>query len=131
MASVITDGYFLIGSDRSAYTESIEPSWDLDIQESRPFNSTSVKKDPGLYNNSFTWTVVDDASRTITQYLDSVKGTKVAFEIRHSDDAVSATNPKWTGNVIVPPTMGAVTQGDVNRFTVNFEVDGAVTMATS
>lgn len=120
-----------IGTDRSAFVESVEPSWDMDVQESRPFTSGSVKKDPGLYNNSYQVTFVDDASATIAQYLFGARGTKVTFLMKWDEAAVSPTNPKFTGTAVVPPTVPPIRQGDLRRFTVTFQVDGDVTIATA
>lgn len=58
-------------------------------------------------------------------------GTAITFEIRPTDSAVSATNPKYTGSVL--PTQfglgGAV--GELAAKTVSFPVTGAVTRATA
>jgi len=132
MADVVLGGYFSIGGvDRSSFCESWEPSWELEIQESRPFNSNFVKKDAGLENHSFTATFVDDTSYTLVQALDALVGTKAAFELRYDDAAVGATNPKWTGSCVVPRTTPPATQGGAARFSVTFQVDGAATMATA
>lgn len=129
---VVKGGYCSLDStDYSAYVESWEPSWDLEIQEWRPFNSDYVKKEAGLENHSFNVTFVDDTSYTITNWLHTDVGTKVAFELRYDDAAVSGSNPKWTGSCIVPPGAPPATQGELARFTVTFQVDGQATYATS
>jgi hypothetical protein len=129
---VVIGGYCSIGGvDRSAFVESWEPSWEMEIQEWRPFNVSYVAKVGGLTNASFTVTFVDDTDYTITQYLDGAAGTSVAFELRYDDAVVSATNPKWTGNCIIVPGAPAATQGELARFSVTFQVDGLVTMATT
>lgn len=132
MARVIKDGFISLGAiDRSALCESFEPSWDLEIQESRPFSQMAVRKDAGLNNNSFTATFVDDDALTITQWLNDNQSTKVAFVLRYSQAVVSVTNPQWTGQVIVPPTAPPATQGEIARLSVTLQVDGEVTMATA
>ncbi|MHC4067859.1 MAG: hypothetical protein ACYSUI_25605 [Planctomycetota bacterium] len=132
MGDVVLGGYVSINSvDRSAFCESWEPSWDLEIQESRTFDSNFVKKDAGLENHSFSVTFVDDTSYTIVQALDAIAGTKVAFELRYDDAAVGATNPKWTGNCVIPRAAPPATQGGIARFSVTFQVDGQATMAVA
>ena len=129
---VVKGGYCSIGAvDRSAFVESWEPSWDLEIQEWRPFDSDYVRKEAGLENHSFSATFVDDTTYTIVQYLNGAAGTRVAFELRYDDAVVSGSNPKWTGNCIIPPVGPPSAQGELARFTVTFQVDGQATMATT
>lgn len=132
MAKVIKDGFISLGGiDRSSLCESFEPTWDLEVQESRPFSDQAVRKDAGINNNSFTATFTDDAALTITQWLNANQGTKVAFALRYSQAVVGVGNPEWTGQAIVPPTAPPATQGEIARLQVTFQVDGAVTMATA
>ncbi len=122
MGVVVNGGFVSINAvDYSAFAESWDPSWDLEIRESRPFDSNFVRKDPGMGNDSFTVTVVDDASYTFTKAMQAIKGTKVAFVLRQ----VTGTGElEWTGTCIVPRQVGAVTQGDSYRYQLTFEVDG-------
>lgn len=132
MARVIKDGFISLGAiDRSALCESFEPSWELEIQESRPFDQMAVRKDAGLNNNSFTATFVDDEALTITQWLNDNQGTKVAFALRYSAQVIGITNPEWTGTVIVPPTAPPATQGEITRLQVTLQVDGEIAVATA
>lgn len=132
MGKVILQPFIsLDGTDYSAYCEEVNPSWDLEIQESRPFSSQAVKKDAGMKNNSFQMTIVDDDSMTFAQFLNGAQGTKVGFVFRYDSSAKSATNPEWTGNVIVPPMAPPAKQGDEARYTVTLQVDGSVAMATA
>jgi len=132
MADVVLGGFIELNSvDYSAYCESWEPSWELETQEVRTFDANFVQKEAGMENHSFTATFVDNTTYTLVQALDAIAGTKVAFELRYDDGTVTASNPKWTGNCIVPRAAPPATQGDVARFSVTFQVDGAATMATS
>ena len=58
--------------------------------------------------------------------------TPQAFEVRADNAAVSASNPKWTGAVLIKswkPLAGGV--GDVAEVDVSWPTSGAVTRATS
>lgn len=58
--------------------------------------------------------------------------TPQAFEVRVDNAAVSASNPKWTGAVLIKswkPLAGGV--GDVAEVDVSWPTSGAVTRATS
>jgi hypothetical protein len=59
-------------------------------------------------------------------------GTAVAFEVRPTSDAVSTSNPKFTGSVLVTsyqPLGGSV--GDKATASVTLPITGTVTRATS
>jgi len=129
---VVLNGYLEINSvDYSAYIEGVETNFDLAVQESTPFTSTSVKKDPGLFNNSFTVNIAELSTWAFTIAMYAIQGTKVAFEIRPDGASVGAANPKWTGSCIVPQPSPSIVQGEGAKYQMTFEVDGAVTQATS
>ena len=129
---VIRDGFLEINSvEYSQYIESIETSWDTEILESRPMQQTSVAKDFGLDNNSFTVNTAELSTWAFTIAMDAIKGTKVTFEIRPDGAAVGAANPKWTGTCLVKPPSPGLTQGQGAKYSMLFEVDGAVTFATA
>jgi len=59
-------------------------------------------------------------------------GTVVPFEVRPDQGAVSTTNPKYTGNILIKgwnPIEGSV--GDEATVGVSFPTSGAVTRATT
>ncbi|WP_075662203.1 phage tail tube protein [Streptomyces acidiscabies] len=59
-------------------------------------------------------------------------GTVVPFEVRADQGAVSTTNPKYTGNILIKgwnPIEGSV--GDEATVGVSFPTSGAVTRATT
>jgi hypothetical protein len=67
--------------------------------------------------------------------LDSIMwpllGTVVGFEVRADQGAVSTSNPKWTGNILIKgwsPITGSV--GDEATVSQTFPTSGAVTRAT-
>lgn len=130
MGKVIKDFFFTLGGvERQTLIESIEPNFELEIQESRPADgSGAVRKDAGLENNSIQATIVDDDALTLTTYLQDNAGTKVAFAFRYENAAESATNRTHSGTVIIPRTVPPANQGELTRYQVNFQIDGAVTV---
>ena len=60
-------------------------------------------------------------------------GTAVAIEIRSTSDAVSASNPKWTGNVSPTGDYAIVSGsvGDLAKTAITWPGTGALTRATS
>lgn len=55
-------------------------------------------------------------------------GVPVTFEVRLTQAAVSATNPRWTGSILVKewkPLAGSV--GDVAELGVSYPTSGAIT----
>lgn len=74
----------------------------------------------------------DVAASQIDGRLWALFGQVTTFEVRASNAAVGASNPKYTGSVLVKelkPIAGSV--GDVNEFDVTWPTSGAVTRATA
>ena len=53
------------------------------------------------------------------------------FEIRLSDAAVSATNPKYTGSILISQHNLGGAVGELAAKNLTFQTSGAVTRATS
>lgn len=89
----------------------------------------------GLRSGTLTIQVLDDfADDNIDEILWTAYNTSsgiVAFEVRPLNEAVSASNPSYTGNVLVQQyTIG----GDLNTMaakSLTFPISGAVTRSTS
>ena len=135
---VIVGGVWNLNAvDRSGYCEAIEPSPEVRVEESTPFQTsgateTSVRRDPGLIDSgSIAVTIVDDATYVMTLALDAIKGTKVVMFWRPDDAVIGVGNPEMTVTVIVPPFVPPVTQGGGARFTVNFACDGLIVVTTA
>lgn len=120
------------GTDRSAYIEKWEAPREVEVHDSRPGNSTTVKRDPGMQSHGpVTLTIADDSSQTMMQYLSSNLGTKKNILLRQDSAAKGSTNIEFTGSVIIQGAGFEAGQGDPARFTVSLPVDGALTGATS
>lgn len=74
----------------------------------------------------------DFAATKLDSIMWPLLGTVVPFEVRADQGAVSATNPKYTGNILINgwnPLTGSV--GDEATVSLGFPTSGAVTRATS
>lgn len=74
----------------------------------------------------------DVAAAAIDSIMWPLLATTVAFEVRATGNAVSTSNPKWTGSCIITgwqPVAGAV--GDAGTVTVQFPTTGAIVRATA
>ncbi len=128
MADVFTGIYLELptSTDRSGLVTKWSLPKDVEILESRPGNSTTVKRDPGLQSHGpLSIEFDDDASQTFLQYIDGALGTKVAFLVRKDSAAKGAGNMEWTGTCIIAELPGDAGQGEKANYTVAFAIDGA------
>jgi len=86
----------------------------------------------GLKSGTLAVTFNDDmAASNVDATLWPLLNTVVAFEIRATDAAVSATNPKYTGSVLIQQFTLGGSVGELASKALTFPVSGAVTRATS
>lgn len=74
----------------------------------------------------------DHADDNIDEDMWGILGTVVPFSVRHTQSAVSASNPSYSGNVLIKewkPINAGV--GEVNELDVSWPTSGAVVRATS
>lgn len=74
----------------------------------------------------------DFAATQLDSIMWPLLGLVVPFEVRADQGAVSASNPKWTGSILINgwnPITGSV--GDEATVSMGFPTSGAVTRATS
>jgi hypothetical protein len=131
---VLTDAYVSVATvDLSDWVTSVSLSVEVDEQEDTAMGDTYRSRLGGLkdwtldieFNQDFAGSAVDDT-------LFALLGTSVAIEIRPDSDAVGASNPKFTGNVLVTeysPIDGSV--GDLATTSVSWPGNGALTRATA
>lgn len=133
--TVITAEYVAInGTDISAYLKKGELSLESDAQDSTTFSSAGWKEFlGGLKSGDLSLNYLNDvAAAALDSIMWALFGTVVTFEVRVSNAAVGASNPKYTGSVLVQgwkPVGGSV--GDINAADVSYPTSGAVTRATS
>jgi hypothetical protein len=134
-AMVLTAAYISVNAeDRSNRTKKCELVVNVDPKDVSTFASAGWREYLGGmkagtlslgFNN-------DNADNDLDEDLWTLLGTVVAFEVRPSSAAVSATNPKFTGSVLITehkPISGSV--GDLNEFDVSWPTSGAVARAVA
>lgn len=132
---ILRNAYLSINSvDLSNDVDSLEVSWNVDVQPTTTMSAQGVEKLAGLEDNSFSVTFLQDyASSQVDATLSAlIRAAAFAFEIRPDAGAVAPTNPKFTGNAVLssyPPISGSV--GDAHKVTAEFQVSGIITRATS
>lgn len=134
-AFVLTDAYIALnGSDRSAYIKQVALNVETAEQDVTDFADAGwTVPIAGLKSGSLALTFNQDvASSQIDSIMWPLLGTTVSFEVRATNASVGASNPKYTGNILVTswnPITGSV--GDVAEVSVTYPISGAVTRATS
>lgn len=134
-AFVLTDAYIALnGSDRSAYIKQVALNVETAEQDVTDFADAGwTVPIAGLKSGSLALTFNQDvAASQIDSIMWPLLGTTVSFEVRATNAAVGASNPKYTGSILVTswnPITGSV--GDVAEVSVTYPISGAVTRATS
>lgn len=128
------DAYFLFNSvDLSDHVKSLELTYEAEDLDDTAMNDTSRSHIGGLKNWKVSITVNQDfAASEFDATVFSRIGTSTAVEIRPTDAAVGATNPKFTGNVIpltYTPLTGEV--GSLASATLELTGTGDLTRATA
>jgi hypothetical protein len=133
---VLTDAYVKLNNvDLSDHIASIEIAQSFDAVETTAFGNSARTRVGGLEDSSITLSFHQDfASASVDQTIAPLVGGTAAFEIRArgTATAVSATNPKWTGSVLVTewsPLSGAV--GELSTADVTWPVSGPVVRGTA
>lgn len=131
---VLTDAYISINSvDLSDWCTSVTLSVEVDEQEDTAFGDTYRSRLGGLRDWSLDLELNQDfAASAVEATLFSLLGTSTAVDIRANTNLVTATNPRYTGNVLVTqfsPIDGAV--GDIATTSVSWPGNGTLTRATS
>lgn len=123
------------GVDLSSFVSNVSLSSSADAIETTSFSSAGARERvSGLKDNSVTIDFMQDyaAAAVEATVYPLIGSTAVAFEILPNGTAVSATNPKYTGSLIVTdwtPVAGAV--GELLTASVTWPITGAITKATA
>ncbi|HEY5987000.1 MAG TPA: hypothetical protein VIV12_11590 [Streptosporangiaceae bacterium] len=131
---VLLDAYISVNSvDLSDWCTSATLSVEVDEQEDTAFGDTYRSRLGGLRDWSLDLEFNQDfAASAVEATLFSLLGTSTAVDIRANTNLVTATNPRYTGNVLVTqfsPIDGAV--GDIATTSVSWPGNGTLTRATS
>lgn len=132
---VSTNAYVKLGStDFSDHVEEVTLDEGYDEVDFTNMGSSANKEfKAGLHEASIKIKFQDDyAASSINTFWQLNKGTAVAFVVQPTNSAPSATNPKYTGSVLLskaPVVAGKV--GDKAVKDVTWKVTGALTFSTS
>jgi len=84
----------------------------------------------GLKSGTLSLEFQDDvANAALDDELWALLGTVAAYELRATSDSVGASNPKWTGSVLVTGHSIGGTVGDLAMKSLTFPTSGVVTRA--
>jgi hypothetical protein len=124
----------LNGVNRSTWASKIELTIEVEDKDVTTYGSLGWKEvKGGLKSGTLGATFKNDyADDQLDETMWALLGTVVSFEVRADNAAVSASNPKYTGNVLVKkwvPITGTV--GDVAEVDVEYPTSGAVTRAVA
>lgn len=131
---ILKNAYFSIdGVDLSDKVKQLSFDRSIEVQDTTTMGSNSRTKEPGLKDASGSVTFLQGyGAGSVEATLDAAFGEIVPFEFRAKNDAVSADNPSFTGNLIITslnPVAGGV--GESQEAPINFDVTGDVTRATA
>jgi hypothetical protein len=124
----------IAGNDLSEYTRKGELKVEVEDKDVTTYASLGwVELIGGLKSGELSMEVLQDVAATkIDSIMWPLLGTVVAFEARLSQAAASASNPKWTGSILINgwnPIEGGV--GDEASVSVSYPTSGAVTRAVA
>jgi len=133
---VLTDAYVVVNSvDLSDHINSVEIAQSFDSVETTAFGDAGRTRTGGLEDSSITLSFHQDfAAASVDATIAPLVGGTASFEVRAvgTATAVSATNPKYTGTVLVTewnPISGGV--GELSTADVTWPVSGQVTRGTA
>ena len=131
---VLTNAVVKINNvDLSDHIASVELAQEVEEVETTAFGNTARTRVGGLANNSLSLDFHQDfATSSVDQTITPLIGGTASFEVIANGTAVSATNPKWTGTVLVTewtPVSGAI--GELATASITWPISGAVTRGTA
>lgn len=133
---ILRDAYLVInGTNLSAYCAQVELGASVDAGETTAMGATGRTREAGLRDEqlSVKWRQnYGNGLLDATLWPIYTGGATVPLEIRPTSSAVSTSNPKWTGSILLTeytPVSGEV--GDVGEAETTFLVSGVLTRATA
>lgn len=129
----LTNEYLALNSTNlSDHVKSCVLTVDVAQLDSTAMGDSWVEVIGGLKSGSLAITFNDDyAASNVDVTLWPLLGTVVTFEVRPDAGAVSATNPKYTGSVLISQHALGGSVGDLAAKSVTYQTSGTVTRATS
>jgi hypothetical protein len=132
---VLTSETLIIaGNNLSAYTKKAEVGVEVDEKDVTNFASGGWKEVlGGIKSGELSCDFLQDfAAAGLDSILWPLFGTVVTFEVRPTSAVAGASNPKWTGNVLIKelnPISGSV--GDEATQGLSFPTSGPVVRAVA
>lgn len=131
---VLTDASVVINSvDLSDHISSVTLEINAEEIDTTAFGSTFMSKAGGLKSGTLSIDFQQDfAASEVDATMWPLFGTTTTFEIKPTSGAVSSTNPKYSGSILVNqhiPVANAV--GELATSSVSFPTSGTITRATS
>ena len=131
------DAFFSINTvDLSDHVQAVSSSWDLEMLDTTAMgDETGRHFIAGLYTWGFSVTFLQDfaaAKVDVTLAAIQAGGVAVAFVLRPDSAVVGATNPEWTGSVLLssyPYLDGTV--ADLGTTTVTLTGTGTLARAVA
>lgn len=131
---VFTSNYVALnGTDLSAYCNKAELSVEVEDKDVTTFGSAGHKEViGGLKSGTLALEFKNDfAAAALDAILWPLLGTVVTFETRPTSAAVGASNPKWTGSVLINGHGAGGGVGDEATQSQSYPTTGAITRATA
>lgn len=128
-----TDAYLVVNSvNLSDHVKSVTLTVDVAQLDTTAMGDTWTEQIGGLKSGSIAVTFNDDmAASNVDATIWPALGTVVTFELRPTSSAVGATNPKWTGSVLISGTSVGGGVGELAAKSVTWPTSGTVTRATA
>ena len=131
---VLTDASLVINSvDLSDHVASVTLELNSEEIDTTSFGSTFMSKTGGLKSGTLSIDFQQDfASSEVDQTMFPLFGTTTTFVLKATSGSVSATNPSYSGSILVNqhiPVANAV--GELATMSVSFPTSGTITRATS
>jgi hypothetical protein len=119
--------------DLSDHCSSASLSINADSIETTAFGETTRSFIGGLESATLNITWQQDyAASEVDASLNGLVGTVVTFEVIPASGSVSATNPKYSGSVLITDyTPISAEVGSLASFSTSWTTSGAITRATS
>jgi len=127
-------GYLALnGTDLSSYTRNATLNIEVNALDSTTYGSNGWMENlAGIKNGTLEFGALNDvAASAIDSILFPLLGTVVTFEIRLNSSAVSTSNPKYTGSVLISGHNMGGEVGELAGLDLSFPTSGAITRATS
>ena len=129
----LTNEYLVINSvNLSDHVKSAVLTVDGAVLDTTAMSASWTTNIGGLKSGSLAITFNDDyAASSVDSTLWPLLNTVTTFEVRPDAGAVSATNPKFTGSILISQHTVGGSVGELAAKSVTYQTSGAVTRATS